>query len=234
MCIYLHTTLHSPQRRDDRQYPARFEDTRAPLPQRPDDRHRSGNHYQNERSHWNAHEDHRIPPPRDNQWQNDRFHDQEQEYGYGEGSSSGLIRFPSSDQHYYHHQQHHQQGYKQGSERHSRRDHDERQDSRLTSPPDEYSRDPSAEIQDRPRRRPRTAPNQSVILIGIPPMCNSDDVRSFIDEFKQDPSDPSPVEEVTIVMDKQTGLSKRFGFVRFITLEHARGEFKFNASKYDL
>lgn len=54
-------------------------------------------------------------------------------------------------------------------------------------------------------------------------MCDGDDVRSFIDEFKPDPSDPSPVEDVTIVMDKQTGMSKRFGFVRFITLEHARG-----------
>lgn len=55
-------------------------------------------------------------------------------------------------------------------------------------------------------------------------MCDGDDVRAFIDEFKPDPSDPSPVEDVTIVMDKQTGMSKRFGFVRFITLEHARGK----------
>lgn len=29
-------------------------------------------------------------------------------------------------------------------------------------------------------------------------------------------------------MDKQTGQSKRFGFVRFITLEHARGVSKFS------
>lgn len=62
-------------------------------------------------------------------------------------------------------------------------------------------------------------------------MCDGDDVRAFIDEFKPDPSDPSPVEDVTIVMDKQTGMSKRFGFVRFITLEHARGKLAYRTTR---
>ena len=62
-----------------------------------------------------------------------------------------------------------------------------------------------------------------MILIGIPQMCTDEDLKSFIDEFKANPSDPSPVENATIVMDKVTGMSKRFGFARFISLEHARG-----------
>ena len=54
-------------------------------------------------------------------------------------------------------------------------------------------------------------------------MCSDEDVKTFIDEFKPNGEDPSPVETVTIVNDKQTGLSKGFGFIRFISLEHARG-----------
>ena len=68
-----------------------------------------------------------------------------------------------------------------------------------------------------------TPPNQSVILIGIPPQASEEDVKLFIEDFRVNASDPSPVENITIVRDKQTGSSKRFGFVRFITLEHARG-----------
>lgn len=55
-------------------------------------------------------------------------------------------------------------------------------------------------------------------------MTTDDDLRSFVDEFRASPTDPSPVENVTIVIDKQTGISKRFAFVRFISLEHARGQ----------
>lgn len=87
----------------------------------------------------------------------------------------------------------------------------------------EYADQAPAARPDRPRRRPNTAPNNSVILIGLPQMATEDDVRSFIDEFKAHPDDPSAVENATIVIDKQTGQSKRFGFVRFISLEHARG-----------
>ncbi|KAL7007099.1 hypothetical protein EMMF5_003325 [Cystobasidiomycetes sp. EMM_F5] len=86
----------------------------------------------------------------------------------------------------------------------------------------EYADQAPAARPDRPRRRPNTAPNNSVILIGLPQMATEDDVRSFIDEFKAHPDDPSAVENATIVIDKQTGQSKRFGFVRFISLEHAR------------
>lgn len=79
------------------------------------------------------------------------------------------------------------------------------------------------DLPEKPRKKPVTAPNQSVILIGLPAACGDDDLRSFIEDFKTDPNDPSPVENATVVLDKMTGQSKRFGFVRFITLEHSRG-----------
>jgi RNA recognition motif-containing protein len=79
------------------------------------------------------------------------------------------------------------------------------------------------ELPQKPRKKIVTPPNQSVILIGIPLPATEEDVKSFIDEFKANPEDPSPVDNVSIVRDKQTGQSKRFGFIRFISLEHARG-----------
>lgn len=169
--------------------------------------------------------DDRVPPPRrerDDHYQSDSYYNRER--GYGEGSSraqpsydNGLIRFASPVQDPP--QRHHYEQEYRSSDRQYRDDSDYKRDS-----PYAHSNHHRSDLPDRPRRQPRTAPNQSVILIGIPPMCDGDDVRSFIDEFKPNPSDPSPVEDVTIVMDKQTGQSKRFGFVRFITLEHARGE----------
>lgn len=77
---------------------------------------------------------------------------------------------------------------------------------------------------ERSRRRPPIPPSQSVILIGLPQAATDEDLKSFVEEFRARPSDPSPVEQANIVYDKSTGLSKRFGFVRFISLEHARGE----------
>ncbi|KAK9893355.1 hypothetical protein P389DRAFT_198925 [Cystobasidium minutum MCA 4210] len=199
------------------------------------DRHPRSQHHQQQRE--SSRPDDRVPPPRrqyNESWQHDRYDDRE--YGYGEGSSSapagpstyneGLIRFANPDDQQSQHQRHHQYS---RDDFHYRRDYDDMHHHRRDSPPEHSSRY-DADLPEKPRRRPRTAPNQSVILIGIPPMCDGDDVRAFIDEFKPDPSDPSPVEDVTIVMDKQTGMSKRFGFVRFITLEHARA---FVEANYD-
>lgn len=86
-----------------------------------------------------------------------------------------------------------------------------------------YAQQQPEDLPEKPRKKPVTAPNQSVILIGLPQACGDEDLKSFIDDFKTNANDPSPVENATIVLDKMTGQSKRFGFVRFITLEHSRG-----------
>lgn len=219
------------------------------LPARPDTRWNANTNLNNDddRRYRQSPQDRFIPPPRrddyrddrqtrDGRWErdSDRYHDD----GYGNGAESSYHtqrdpyerdvreqRFVRSP--------HYRQNDTSQDHRNEADRYENRRDGTYRGG-DEYDdeeygngrrrRSPPSDLPDRPRRQPRTAPNQSVILIGIPPSCDSDDVRAFIDEFKTDSSDPSPVEDVTIVMDKETGLSKRFCFVRFITLEHARGE----------
>lgn len=161
----------------------------------------------------------RIPPPREEQrWERDRYDGNERGYNYDHRGShqagpSSLLRFPSPHEHYP--SAHHRQPYHP--------DNEGRRPSYRNTRSDGNDTGSSYDLPQKPRKRIATPPNQSVILIGIPVPAAEEDVKSFIDEFRSDPSDPSPVENVVIVRDKATGQSKRFGFVRFISLEHARG-----------
>ncbi|CAD6566606.1 MAG: hypothetical protein CYPHOPRED_000946 [Cyphobasidiales sp. Tagirdzhanova-0007] len=141
----------------------------------------------------------RVPPPREDRdngrWERDQYREDRDGPSTSSSYNSSLIRFPSPPPN-------------------TRRPNDLRE----FNPPSDLP----TELPQKPRKRIVTPPNQSVILIGIPPQASEEDVKTFVEDFRVNPSDPSPVENITIVRDKQTGASKRFGFVRFITLEHAR------------
>ena len=67
-----------------------------------------------------------------------------------------------------------------------------------------------------PAGRPMSAPSQSVIFLGLP--ANVDDVilRTFLEDLG------ASIDTTTIIYDKESGTSKRFGFARFASVEHAR------------
>jgi hypothetical protein len=64
--------------------------------------------------------------------------------------------------------------------------------------------------------RPPSAPNQSIVFLGLPPTTDEEILRGFLEDFG------ASVDSTTIIRDRQTGVSKRFGFARFSSVEHAR------------
>jgi hypothetical protein len=59
-------------------------------------------------------------------------------------------------------------------------------------------------------------PSQSVILLGIPQNADDPMVRNFLEDMG------CQIDTITIIFDKETGVSKRFAFARFVSVEHAR------------
>ncbi|BGP16678.1 hypothetical protein JCM10213v2_004680 [Rhodosporidiobolus nylandii] len=69
-----------------------------------------------------------------------------------------------------------------------------------------------------PARKPvqPEAPSASVILLGLPAHVNDTLLRQFLEDMG------ASIDSTTVIMDRQTGLSKRFGFAKFSSVEHAR------------
>ncbi|KAG0662138.1 hypothetical protein C6P46_003531 [Rhodotorula mucilaginosa] len=59
-------------------------------------------------------------------------------------------------------------------------------------------------------------PSASVILLGLPERVNDVSLRNFLEDMG------ASIDSTTVIMDRQTGLSKRFGFAKFSSVEHAR------------
>jgi RNA recognition motif-containing protein len=65
-------------------------------------------------------------------------------------------------------------------------------------------------------RKPISAPSQSVIFLGLPAHVDDGALRIFLESMG------ASIDSTTIIMDKVTGQSKRFGFAKFGSVEHAR------------
>lgn len=61
-----------------------------------------------------------------------------------------------------------------------------------------------------------STPSQSVILLNLPQLCDEIMIRSFLEDMG------CAIDTITLIHDKETGLSKRFAFARFVSVEHAR------------
>ena len=61
-----------------------------------------------------------------------------------------------------------------------------------------------------------SAPSATVIFLNLPGSADETILRAFLEEMG------CKIDEVTIIKDRATGNSKRFGFVRFASVEHAR------------
>lgn len=59
-------------------------------------------------------------------------------------------------------------------------------------------------------------PSASVILLGLPERVNDVSLRNFLEDMG------ASIDSTTVIMDRQTGISKRFGFAKFSSVEHAR------------
>lgn len=62
----------------------------------------------------------------------------------------------------------------------------------------------------------KSAPTQSVIFMGLPIHTDEATLRTFLEQYGAE------VDTVTIIYDRNTGLSKRYGFARFATVDDAR------------
>ncbi|GAA6023535.1 hypothetical protein JCM8202_002669 [Rhodotorula sphaerocarpa] len=60
------------------------------------------------------------------------------------------------------------------------------------------------------------SPSASVILLGLPPHVDDVLLRNFLEDMG------ASIDSTTVIMDRQTGLSKCFGFAKFSSVEHAR------------
>lgn len=58
--------------------------------------------------------------------------------------------------------------------------------------------------------------SQTIVFLGLPPSADEDMFRAWLESFG------ASVDTTTIIRDRQTGSSKRFGFARFSSVEHAR------------
>ncbi|KAK4047161.1 hypothetical protein OIV83_005613 [Microbotryomycetes sp. JL201] len=78
---------------------------------------------------------------------------------------------------------------------------------------------------DRSSRRDRTAPapvvsreppSASVVFLGLPAHVNDQILREFLEDMG------AAIDSTTVIFDRQTNTSKRYGFAKFISVEHAR------------
>ncbi|KAL7339517.1 RNA-directed RNA polymerase 2 [Rhodotorula toruloides] len=59
-------------------------------------------------------------------------------------------------------------------------------------------------------------PSASVILLGLPAHVTDTHLRNFLEDMG------ASIDSTTVIIDRATGLSKRFGFAKFSSVEHAR------------
>ncbi|GEM09998.1 RNA-directed RNA polymerase 2 [Rhodotorula toruloides] len=59
-------------------------------------------------------------------------------------------------------------------------------------------------------------PSASVILLGLPAHVTDTHLRNFLEDMG------ASIDSTTVILDRATGLSKRFGFAKFSSVEHAR------------
>ncbi|GAA5820695.1 hypothetical protein JCM11251_003115 [Rhodosporidiobolus azoricus] len=69
-----------------------------------------------------------------------------------------------------------------------------------------------------PGRKPvvAEAPSASVILLGLPAHVTDVHLRQFLEDMG------ASIDSTTVIIDRATGISKRFGFAKFSSVEHAR------------
>ncbi|WAR59263.1 hypothetical protein PtB15_10B605 [Puccinia triticina] len=75
--------------------------------------------------------------------------------------------------------------------------------------------DPNSQFNHGPPKD-KSPPSQSVIFMGLPIHTDETNLRAFLEESG------AGVDSVTIIYDRITGQSKRYGFARFLSVEHAR------------
>lgn len=75
--------------------------------------------------------------------------------------------------------------------------------------------DPNSQFNHGPPKD-KSPPSQSVIFMGLPIHTDEANLRAFLEECG------ASVDSVTIIYDRITGQSKRYGFARFVSVEHAR------------
>ncbi|MBW0469041.1 hypothetical protein O181_008756 [Austropuccinia psidii MF-1] len=75
--------------------------------------------------------------------------------------------------------------------------------------------DPNSQFNHGPPKD-KSPPSQSVIFMGLPIHTDEANLRAFLEEAG------ASVDHVTIIYDRNTGQSKRYGFARFISVEHAK------------
>jgi len=59
-------------------------------------------------------------------------------------------------------------------------------------------------------------PSASVVLLGLPPLAQDLHLRHFLEDLG------ASIDSTTVIIDRATGLSKRYGFAKFASVEHAR------------
>ncbi|POY75100.1 hypothetical protein BMF94_1730 [Rhodotorula taiwanensis] len=79
-----------------------------------------------------------------------------------------------------------------------------------------HSRGNSAGPTPRSKAPELEPPSASVILLGLPAHVTDVLLRNFLEDMG------ASIDSTTVIMDRQTGLSKRFGFAKFSSVEHAR------------
>ncbi|KAH9459470.1 hypothetical protein Pst134EA_019623 [Puccinia striiformis f. sp. tritici] len=77
--------------------------------------------------------------------------------------------------------------------------------------------DPNSQFNHGPPKD-KSPPSQSVIFMGLPIHTDESNLRAFLEEC----CGGTAVDSVTIIYDRITGQSKRYGFARFLSVDHAR------------
>ncbi|GAA5857770.1 hypothetical protein JCM1840_000901 [Sporobolomyces johnsonii] len=78
-----------------------------------------------------------------------------------------------------------------------------------------HSPHPAAPRSGKPPVQPE-APSASVVLLGLPPHVQDVHLRHFLEDMG------ASIDSTTVIIDRATGLSKRYGFAKFSSVEHAR------------
>ncbi|KAI8452906.1 hypothetical protein BY996DRAFT_4583894, partial [Phakopsora pachyrhizi] len=108
--------------------------------------------------------------------------------------------------HHHHHGHHHPSAYDDRLPR-SHHDHSFGPPHRVFDPNSQFNHGPPKD---------KSPPSQSVIFMGLPIHTDESNLKAFLEQ------NGASVESVTIIYDRITGQSKRYGFARFTSIEHAR------------
>ncbi|ORY84110.1 hypothetical protein BCR35DRAFT_324803 [Leucosporidium creatinivorum] len=71
-------------------------------------------------------------------------------------------------------------------------------------------------LRGRPAPTAPEAPSASVVLLGLPAHVTDVTLRHFLEDMG------ASIDSTTVIIDRATGLSKRYGFAKFSSVEHAR------------